>query len=492
VVGLATSSPRIIIAVAALLVLIIIAGILLVTRERAPTTPTLPTPTPIQTPPITTPPTQTPPVTQPETVRELVIGTSKIRVPPDFYEFVSKVKRGDVRVTINFWTAMMPFEVKVIDRAVKQFESEYPGVKIQYTGTVANMKEAIKAGIIAGDVENTAHVFTWAHDWTGEMANGGFIVSLSKYLPRETIEDLRKEYAALAFSSGVYKLELYGLPWAIEGIALVCNLDMTGGVLPGKFSQLEEIMKRWYNPERKTYGLAWQIDPYHVYPLITAFGGFYYDEDRDAVGVNSAGAVEGFKFLLSKVFPYMFTGDLGHEAQLSIFEEGRAPCIITGPWNIPRIKEKVARIAIGPIPEIDGMKPKPFSGIKLLWITKAAEADRNRLYASILFALWFTLNDDVTRMLMEEAGFIPVKVSSLDFLRANRDKYPIIAGFSMALADSTPMPKSVKMAKVWGPVAEALSSMITIYNEKGREEAVASVSKLLDEAQKKILEAFKG
>jgi arabinogalactan oligomer/maltooligosaccharide transport system substrate-binding protein len=251
-------------------------------------------------------------------------------------------------------------------------------------------------------------------------------------------------------------------------------------------------MKRWYNPERKTYGLAWQIDPYHVYPLITAFGGFYYDEDRDAVGVNSAGAVEGFKFLLSKVFPYMFTGDLGHEAQLSIFEEGRAPCIVTGPWNIPRIKEKVARIAIGPIPEIDGMKPKPFSGIKLLWITKAAEADRNRLYASILFALWFTLNDDVIRMLMEEAGFIPVKVSSLDFLRANRDKYPIVAGFSMALADSTPMPKSVKMAKVWGPVAEALSSMITIYNERGREEAVASVSKLLDEAQRKILEAFRG
>jgi hypothetical protein len=124
VVGLATSSPRIIIAVAALLVLIIIAGILLVTREGAPTTPTSPTPTPTQTPPITTPPTQTPPVTQPETVRELVIGTSKIRVPPDFYELVSKDKRGDVRVTINFTTALLPFQVKVIDRAAKQFMSE--------------------------------------------------------------------------------------------------------------------------------------------------------------------------------------------------------------------------------------------------------------------------------------------------------------------------------------------------------------------------------
>jgi len=489
--GLPATSPRTIIGVALLLILILIAGILLIPRERAPTTPTpITTPTTPAT-PLTTPPPETPTTTPPQLVRELTIGTSRIRVSSDFYEFVSKVKRGDIRVSINFWTAMMPFEVKVIEKAVRKFMSEYPGIEVRYTGTVANMKEAIKAGIIAGDFENTAHIFTWAHDWTGEMADGGFIVSLSKHLARETIEDLRRGYTVFAFSSGVYKLELYGLPWAVEGIALVCNLDATGGILPAKFSQLEEIMKRWYNPERRTYGISWQIDPYHVYPLITAFGGFYYDEDRDAVGVNSAATIEGFKFLLSKLFPYMFTGDLGHEAQLAIFEEGRAPCIVTGPWNIPRIKERVAGIAVGPIPEIDGMQPKPFSGVKLLWITKAAEADVNRLYASILFALWFTLDDDTIKMLMDEAGFIPVKVAMIDFLRANRDKYPVVAGFSLALANSVPMPKSVKMAKVWGPVAEALSSMITIYNEKGREEALASVSRLLDEAQSKILEAFK-
>ncbi len=482
-------SPRTVIA-AALITIVLLAGIILVTRERAIETPTITTPTPIQTTPTPTPPT-TPPERTPA-LQTLTIGTSKIRVPQDFYDFVSKAKRGEVTVTINLWTSMMPFEVRVIDKIVNKFMSEYPGVKVRYTGTVANMKEAIKAGIIAGDVENTAHVFTWAHDWTGEMADGGYIISLSKYLARETIDDLRKEYAAFAFASGVYKLELYGLPWAAEAIALICNMDMTGGVFPNKFSELEDLMKRWYNPDKKTYGIAWQIDPYHVYPLVTAFGGFYYDEDRDVVGVNSTGTIEGFKFLLDKILPYMFTGDLGHEAQLAIFEEGRAPCIVTGPWNIPRIKERVAKITVGPIPEIDGGLPKPFSGVKLLWVTKAAEADKNRLYASILFTLWFTLNDEVIKTLVEEAGFIPVKVSVLDYLRANRDKYPIVLGFSLSLANSVPMPKSVKMAKVWGPVAEAIASMTTIYNEKGRAEAIARVKSLLDEAQEKILKAFKG
>lgn len=491
---MASSWPRVGILIVILAILAIVAALIIIPREGVQPTPT-PTTSPV-TPPLTTPPT-TPPVTTPPTtptptptLRTLEIGTSKIRVPPDFYDFVTKAKTGAVRVTINFWTAMMPFEVKVVESIVQRFKSEYPGIDVRYTGTVTNMKEAIKAGIIAGDVENTAHVFTWAHDWTGEMADGGFIVSLSKYLPRETIEDLRREYAGFAFSAGVYKLELYGLPWAAESIAFICNMELTGGVFPTKFSQLEELMAKWYKPDRKTYGLAWQIDPYHIYPLVTAFGGFYYDEDRDVVGVNSEGTIRGFEFLFSKILPYMFTGDLGHEAQLSIFEEGRAPCIVTGPWNIPRIKERVAKIAVGPLPEIDGMTPRPFSGIKLLWVTKAAEADTNRLYASILFALWFTLNDNVIKTLMDEAGFIPVKVSMIDYLRANKDKYPIIAGFSASLANSIPMPKSVKMAKVWGPVSEALSSLITIYNEKGSKEAVAEVRRALDEAQKKIIEAF--
>jgi len=475
-------SYRILIPVAIIIIILILLGFYIAYRGVTPT-PTVTTPTP--TPTVT--PTPTP------IEKTITIGASTIRVPGEFYDFIGKVKRGELTVTINFWTSMMPFEVTVIDKIVKDFMREYPGVKVNYRGTVVNMKEAIKAGIIAGDVENTAHVFTWAHDWTGEMADGGFIVSLSKYLPRETIEDLRKQYASYAFSAGIYKLELYALPWAAESIALICNLDALGTTrMPTKFSELEEIMRNWYKPRINYYGLAWQIDPYHIYPLVTAFRGFYYDEDKDTVGVNSPGTIEGFKFLLGRVFPYMYTGDLGHEAQLTIFEEGRAPCIITGPWNIPRIREKVKNFAVGPIPEIDGYTPKPFSGVKLLWVTKAAEADKNRLYASILFILWFTLNDDAIRTLMDEAGFIPVKLTAIDYLRANAQRYPVIFGFASSLTNSIPMPKSLKMAKVWGPVSEALSSLITTYNERGREAALDQVKPLLDEAQSKILEAFKG
>lgn len=421
----------------------------------------------------------------------LTIGSSKIRVPADFYDFAMKAKRGEVHVTINFWTSMLPFEVEVIQSVVDEFMKEYPGITVKYTGTVQNMKEAVKAGIIAGDVEHTADVFTWAHDWTGELAEGGYIVPIDKYLPPETLQDLQSQFLSVAYSAGVYKLHLYGLPWAAEAIALVCNADMVRS-LPSTYAEWKAIMEKYYNPDNETYGLAYQIDPYFIYPFITAFGGYYYDEANDSVGVNSTGTVEGMKFLIKNILPYMYTGDLGHEIQLKVFLDGRAPCIITGPWDLPAIKEKIPNIIVGPIPEIDGRTPKPFSGIKLLWITKLAEQDKNRLYASILFAMWFSINDDTLKMLIDQAGFIPVKLSLVQYVKENINEYPIVAGFIKSVSNSVPMPKSPKMAKVWGPVTNALNAILSTYAEKGPQAALEIVEETMNAAQKEILESFAG
>ncbi len=464
-----------------------------------PTTRTTPTTTPTTTatttkpasPTTTPPPTTTTTTTVAEEEYKIVIGSSEIRVSKEFYEFVEKAKKGEVKVTINFWTSMLPFEVNVMKKAVEAFEKEYPGITVKYSGTVQNLKEAVKAAVVAGDTENGPHIFTWAHDWTGELAEGGYIVPLDKYLPPETLEDLQEQYLSAAYSAGTYKLHLYGVPWAGEAIALVCNAEMVEGPIES-FSELEQIMKEHYNPDKETYGLAYQVDPYHIYPFITAFGGYYYDDKTGSVGVNSTGTIEGLKFFLSHILVYMDTSDLGHETQLKVFIEKRAPCIITGPWNIPAIKDAVPEIFVQAIPPIDGKTPKPFSGIKLFWITSLAEKDKDKLYASILFALWFTLNDDNIKMLVDEAGFIPVKRSVVKYVATNMDNYPIIGGFLQSISNSIPMPKSPEMSKVWGPVANALSAIITVYKEKGLQEALDQVKPTLDKAQAEILESLKG
>ncbi len=455
-------------------------------QPTQPTQPAQPQQPPPQKPPENvTQPAQPPPTT----LQTITIGTSRIRVPSDFYDFVQKVKAGQVKVTINFWTGMSPWEVEAMKKVVERFQQEYPGVTVKYTN-VQNLKEQVKAGVLTGDVENTAHVFTWAHDWTGDFAESGAIVAFDQYLPPETLADLKAQYIASAYTSGVYKLHLYGLPWAAEAIALVCNRDLIPSA-PKTWSELENIMQQWYNPSKNTYGIAYQIDPYHVYPFVTAFGGFYYDEDKDAVGVNSQGTVNGITFYVTHVMKYMYTADVGMETQLKILLEGRTPCMVTGPWNIQTIKQSIKNVVVYPIPPIDGNVPKPFSGFKQMWVTKVVEGDKNRLYASILFTMWFTLNDETLKFLAD-TGYVPVKLSVIQYLQANADKYPVILGFAQQVPESIPMPKSEKMNYVWGPVADALNAIVTKYNEQGEQAAVSIIKQLLDEAQAKILAKIKG
>jgi arabinogalactan oligomer/maltooligosaccharide transport system substrate-binding protein len=455
-------------------------------------TPSLTTPVATVTTPITTTPMTTPSPTTPQiSLYKLVIGTTEIRVPKELYDFAMKAKAGSISVTINFWTSMYPFEADIIKEAVNMFMKEYPGVKVNYQN-VQNMKEMVKAGVLAGDVENTAHVFTWAHDWTGEFADAGYIIALDNYLPPETLNDLQSQYAPIAFSAAQLRLHLYGLPWAAEAIALICDASKVPQI-PSKFSDLENnVFKKYTDASKGLYGLSYQIDPYHIYPFVTAFGGYYYDETTDTSAFNSTGTYEGIKFLLEHVFPYLYTSDLGGETQLKLFTDGKTPCIITGPWNGPRIREVYGdKIVIAPIPDIDGKTPKPFVGVKLLWITSLVKNDPNRLYASILFSLWFTLNDGSLKMFVDKFGYIPVKNSLIEYVSAHKEQYKYVYGFLESVLRGVPMPKVPKMGCVWDPVGTAVNAIVTEYNEKGLKTTLDDLRNILNSAATTLVEKCK-
>jgi len=479
------------IAIAVAIIIVAAVGVYIATTQREITTPTptpttetptttTPTTTPTQTTPTTTPtPTTNQTTTTPAALAVLTIGNTQIRVPQDFYDFAMKAKRGEVSVTINFWTAMMEFELNAIRQVITMFQSEYPGIKVNHQN-VQGMKERATASVAIGDVDNGPYVFTWAHDWTGLLADGGYIIALDDYLPRETIEDIQENLLSVAYSAATYKLRLYGLPWAAEAIALVCNNKYVQQI-PATWDELEQLMRSFYKPGEGKYGIAYQIDPYHIYPFITLFGGFYYDETTNTHGFLKSETAEGYRFLIEHVYPYMYMGDLGHEAQLRLFLDEEAPCIITGPWNIPAIRDAFGEnIIVGPIPPYGSYVPKPFVGVKLLWITPLAEQkSREALYASILFTLWFTMNDDALKVLVDTAGFIPVKLSLVSYVMSNRDRYQVVAGFLQSVSNGVAMPKDPKMDPVWGEASNALNAFNTEYINNGADAALSKLPDLL-------------
>ncbi len=446
--------------------------------------------------------TPTSPATPAEELVEMTIGNTTIRVPIWLKEFADKCRAGEIgTVDIYLATQMMPFEVNITQSIIDMFMQEFPCIKVHYDN-VQNLKTVVAAAVQVGEPGKGPDIFTWAHDWTGEMADAGYIIPLDNYLPKETLDDLRNQYLSIAFQAAQYKLSTWGLPWAAEAIALVINTRMVNET-PETFDEMKAIMEQYYDPANEMYGLAYQFDPYFLYPWITAFGGFYYDEINDEFGINSTGTEQGIEFYIRNILPYLDYSDLGHEHQLTLFTQESAPMIITGPWDMPSIKESLGEenIKVVPIPDIDPEhKTRPFSGIKLLWLTQlATKGDPNRLKACLLFVIWYTLNDNVIYKLMDEAGFIPVKLSVLQYVSEHKDQYPIIAGFAASVAESIPMPKGIKMSKAWY-VSTCLSAILNNFTsvinaggtlEEAINSAVASIDVTMDQCMATILESLK-
>lgn len=489
-----------------ILVVVIIAAasaaIFLTTRPSpAPTTttPTTPATTPTTTPTETTPPGE----------YTIQVGDVTIKVSSGFYDFVQKAKAGQVKVKIYFGHALGENERPAFQKIISDFQAEYPGIEVVEI-PYAQMDQ-LKAQISAiaalppeqrsGYVGQVPDVFTWAHDWIGEFADKGYIIPLDEVLSRDVIVgSIAPKLMGTAYSAVVYKLKTYGLPYAGEAIALVINKNLVP-TPPQTFDEMKSIMQKFHDPANEKFGLSYQFDPYHIYPFITAFGGYWYDDTIGGVqglGVNKTETKYAMKWFIENILPYLDTSDLGYDRQRNLFLAGKTPMWITGPWAMSAVINALGKenVIVAPIPSIDGKTPKPFAGFRNMYITiMAKEGGAERLYAAVLFVLYVTLNDNAVKTLVDMNGYIPVKLSVVDYVTQNKDKYPFVYGFTSQLLNAIPMPKDAFMAKVWG-VGTYLNGILGEYTKalaEGRtvqeaiERAKAAVDSKLDEAYATIV-----
>jgi arabinogalactan oligomer/maltooligosaccharide transport system substrate-binding protein len=394
----------------------------------------------------------------------ITIGSVQIRVPKEFYEFVEKAKTGQVKVTIYFGNALAPEERVGFYKAVELFKREYPGIEVRVIeyGGMGDMQSAVIAAASLPPAQREAligqapDVFTWAHDWVGWMADAGYLVALEDYIGYEAIEDVSGYLLPVAMASVTYKAKTYGLPYAGEALALFVNLKLVSKP-PESFSEMLSTMKQFYNPAKGTYGISGMVaGMYHINAWVTAHGGFFYDDVKKELGFLKPETAEGVKFFVANVLRYMDVSDLGHDYQRRLFGEGKAPFYISGPWDVRYAIETLGleNLAIAPLPPIDGKVPKPWSGFRNLYITVMATAGgKERAYAAVLFVLYLSLSDEAVLTLVDELGYVPVKLSVAEYVlthAAEKPLYRVIAGFYKQLERSTPMPKDKNMQVVWG------------------------------------------
>lgn len=288
-----------------------------------------------------------------------------------------------------------------------------------------------------------------AHDWTGDFVNNGVVAPVE-------LGDNLDGMTPLTVSAFTFDGQVYGVPYAIENIALVRNNAMLTET-PDTFDELIEQGKA---AEGAQFPIVIQQgtegDAYHLYPLQTSFGAPVFESDENGEYTTELGMAgdEGAAFA-------EYLGKLGSEGVLSVnieadqakqaFLDGKSPYIVTGPWFVNDFVAADMDIAVLPVPSAGGQPSAPFVGVQGAFLSSQSE---NGLLANQF--LDFLTEQSTQDRLFELGGRVPANAES-----AAAIDDALLKGFGEAGANGQAMPAIPEMNAVWSFWGAAQAAIIS-------------------------------
>jgi len=309
----------------------------------------------------------------------------------------------------------------------------------------------------ATKVDKGPDVIVGAHDWLGELVQNGTVA------PVNLSADVAAKFAPQSMAATKFNGQSYGVPYAVENIGLVRNTALAP-TAPTTMDALVSEGQALVKSGKATNILVQEVgktgNAYYTYPYLKAFGGGIFATnatggyDATKVIVNSPGSLKGATALqaLGKVKALSTNVD-GTNVD-ALFDAGKVPFYITGPWAIDKAKKANIKYAISPLPSLaGGGKMQPFLGVQMFYVSAKA---KNAALAEE-FVTNYVPREDVQLALFEAGHRPPALTSAYDKVAAT--DADVKAWFEAGLGGQ-PMPNIPAMNSVWGPLGQAAADVI--------------------------------
>ena len=368
---------------------------------------------------------------------------------------------------LKIWDSEGP-EGDWLKKVTKQFTEKY-GIEVTYepvghTDSPGKMKTD-------GPAKLGADVFSAPHDHLGEMVASGLVYPNDVEKPGEFLD------AAVQGTS--YDGAWYGYPVAIETYGLFYNKDLVKDP-PKTFDELISFSKQFTDVKNKKYGFMMEVGNfYFAYAFLSGYGGYVFGNngtDKNDIGLNSAGAVEGMKFhqRLKEIQP-LNTADINYDIKKALFNEGKLAFNIDGPWAVSGHKEAGVNFGVAPLPLLpNGQHPASFSGIRAFYVNSYTDYPN----AAKLLAQFLT-SKELLADRFTSTSQMPPRKDLMDDPAIKND--PLISPFLEQAQYAQAMPNIPEMGAVWAPMGTALDEN---WNKGGDPQV------LLDNAVKAIKDAL--
>jgi len=304
-----------------------------------------------------------------------------------------------------------------------------------------------------------------AHDWLGELTSNGVVAPIE-------LGDKAGDFIEVAVEAFTEDGQVYGLPYAIENIALIRNTALAAEA-PSTWDAAVAAGQAAGTPYQVLIQTGAEGDPYTYYPLQTSFGApvFVQNEDGTYTSELAMGGAPGQAFatwLQAQGAAGVLSTDITYDIAVEAFKNGESPFIIGGPWMVEQFE--ALDLSIDPIPSAGGEPAQPFVGVQGFYVS--AQSD-NALLAND-FLVNYIATDEAQLALYEAGNRPPALASAAEEASAD----PVTAGFLAVGEEAVPMPSIPEMGSVWAFWGVTEANIIS-----GAAEPVAAWDKMIADIQ---------
>ncbi|WP_026460810.1 sugar ABC transporter substrate-binding protein [Schaalia suimastitidis] len=285
---------------------------------------------------------------------------------------------------------------------------------------------------------NGPDVMVTAHDRLGGLVANGVVGTID-------LGTAASELSESAVQGVTYDGQTYGMPYAIESVALIRNNALTTDT-PATFDDMIASGKATgaERPFVVQAGTGGQLDPYHMYAFQTSFGAPVFKQEADGSYTTelALGGENGTKFaewLQAQGEAGTLDTSISADIAKQMFLDGKAPYIVTGPWNISAFTEAGLDIAVLPIPSAGGQEAQPFVGVQAFF--PSAKTANPLLVAEFMK---YVGSKEGQQKLYELGQRIPAHTAA-----AQSIDDALLKGVAEVAGSGVPMPAIPEMGSVW-------------------------------------------
>jgi arabinogalactan oligomer/maltooligosaccharide transport system substrate-binding protein len=333
--------------------------------------------------------------------------------------------------TLTIWTDET--RKPAIEAAAKAFEEETGGTVELVLKNFDDIRADFNAQVPTGEGPD---ITVGAHDWLGELIANGVVAPIE-------LGDKAAEFEKVAVEAFTQDGQVYGLPYAVENVALIRNTDLAPEA-PATWDDAIAAGKA----AGTTYPILVQMgetgDPYTMYPFQTSFGAPVFTQNEDGsytaeLALGNEGGTAFAQWLAAQGAAKTLDPAVTYDIAVEAFANGESPFIVGGPWMIDSFGD--LPLAVDPIPSAGGQPAQPFVGVAGFYVNAQSA---NALVAND-FLVNYMATEDAQMALYEAGNRPPALIAAADAASAD----PITAGFRAVGAEAVPMPSIPEMGSVW-------------------------------------------